>query len=101
MEICVFVSIPSGCCCRPETNSSEVNGCMNFINRVRTEFGEVIDMKVIPESSNQAIDFKEFQHLKSRRRNLKMPVVIADGKVLSIGRYPSIADIKNIINTGV
>ena len=89
MDITIFVNMVSSChCCSNKENHAAAR-CISFIEGIRKDLPGA-KIQVLQECSEE---FKELKILKGKRKRIKMPVVLLDGKVLSIGRYPTTSDI--------
>lgn len=95
-KITIFLNPPSGCgCCgnSSRTDSTLIRG-FAFVNKLKSKFGEEVDIKAISLNSNEAEKHPAISKLKSKK-NLKSPIIVVNNVIKSIGRYPSDDEIKS------
>lgn len=94
-KIRIFLNPPSGCgCCGNSWQlDSTVIRVFAFVKNLKSEFGEDVDIKAIPLSSNEVEKYPAISKLKAKK-NLKSPIIMVNDVIKSIGRYPSNDEIK-------
>jgi len=95
LKITIFLNPPSGCgCCGNSWQlDSTVIRVFAFVKNLKSEFGEDVDIKAIPLSSNEVEKYPVITKLKAKK-NLKSPIIMVNNVIKSIGRYPSDDEIK-------
>lgn len=95
LKITILLNLPSGCgCCG---NSWQSDGTVirvfAFVKNLKSRFAEEVDIKAIPFSSNELDNYPAISELKAKKK-LRLPIVLVNDVIKSIGRYPSDDEIK-------
>lgn len=95
LKITILLNLPSGCgCCGNSWQlDSTVIRVFAFVKSLKSRFGEEVDIKAIPLSSNELDNYPAISELKAKKK-LKTPIVLVNNILKSIGRYPSEEEIK-------
>jgi hypothetical protein len=95
LNVRIFYSISSCGCCgnSPQPDSTQIRG-FAFVNKLKSKFGEEVDIKAISLNSNEAEKHPAISKLKSKK-NLKSPIIVVNNVIKSIGRFPSDDEIKS------
>lgn len=71
-----------------EQDNTEYLRAVSFLEKVKKEIPG-IDIKIYPDFSKEYMPYSKGNH--------RLPLVIADGKIISEGEYPEIGDLKRLL----
>jgi hypothetical protein len=86
-KVRIFLNLPSVCSCGNSQQDSTLIRCFAFVNNLKSQFGDQVDIDTISLDSNELDKYPVISELKARKK-LKSPIVVVNDVIKSIGRYP-------------
>ncbi len=93
LKVRIFLNPPSGCSCGNSQQDSTLIRCFTFVNNLKSQFGDEVDIETISLKSNELDKYPVISKLKARK-NLKIPIVLINDVIKSIGRYPAEEEVR-------
>ena len=93
LKVRIFLNPPSGCSCGNSQQDSTLIRCFAFVNNLKSQFGDEVDIDTISLNSNELDKYPVISELKARKK-LKSPVVLVNDVIKSIGRYPDKEEVR-------
>lgn len=93
IKIRIFLNPPSGCSCGNSQQDSTLIRCFAFVNYLKSQFGDKVDIDAISLKSNELDKYPAISELKARKK-LKGPIVLVNDVIKSIGRYPDNEEVR-------
>jgi hypothetical protein len=86
-KVRIFLDPPPSCNCGNSQQDSTLIRCFAFVNYLKSQFGDEVDIDTISLKSNELDKYPGISDLKARKK-LKSPIVLVNDVIKSIGRYP-------------